>query len=286
MASARPRAPPPIFRARPGAPFDYAPPMTRSWLAPFVLFLLCAAPIALRASPTLAQPSSAIDTEAHALFEAGRSAYNDARYEDALGYYQHSYELSHRPELLYNIGQCEDRLRHDAEAIAAFEEFLAARPDAPQRAEVTVRLDIMRRSSQTTTTTTTVEPTGTTTTETITTETTEVTAATPAESSGSDPAPWIVLGVGGAVAIVGAILLGVGYADIATVDGARNVPFSSVSDAYDAAPVLTGAGWGALGVGVALAGVGLVWGLSSGGSSSEHARLRLGPTGISVSGSF
>jgi hypothetical protein len=41
-----------------------------------------------------------------------------------------------------------------------------------------------------------------------------------------------------------------------------------------------------LGVGVALAGVGLVWGLSTGGGSSEQARLRIGPTGITVSGSF
>src|SRR6185312_6914484 len=103
----------------------------------------------------------------------------------------------------------------------------------------------------------------------------------------ADPAPWIVLGVGGAALVVGAILLGVGYADVATVDNARNVPFASVSGAYSDAPVLTGVGWGVLGVGVGLAAIGLGWGLaSSGGGASDHARLRIGPTGLSISGSF
>lgn len=261
------------------------------WLRPLPLVLVFSFPILLAASPGRAQPrasADALDTEARALFEAGRTAYNDARYEDALGYYQRSYELSHRPELLYNIGQCQDRLRHDAEAVVAFEGFLAARPDAPQHAEVTARLAILRRSAEAGTAAPAVD-------ETAEIEETEIEAteaspidasAAPVDSTGPDAAPWVVVGVGGAVAIAGAILLGVGYADIAAVEGARDVPFSSVSGAYDTAPVLTGTGWAALGVGVALAGVGLAWGLSSGGGASEHARLRIGPTGITLSGSF
>jgi hypothetical protein len=229
--------------------------------------------------------TSATDTEAHALFEAGRTAYNDARYEDALQHYRQSYELSHRPELLYNIGQCEDRLRHDAEAIEAFDAFLVALPDAPQRTEVTARLEILRRSGHAAEATT--DSADTSEADTTTTDTTIAPEpVAPVAPAGSDPAPWIVLGVGAGVAIVGAILLGVGYGDIATVDGATGVRFATVSGAYNDAPVLTGAGWGVLGLGVALAGVGLVWGLTSGGGSSEHAQLRLGPTGITVSGSF
>jgi tetratricopeptide (TPR) repeat protein len=252
--------------------------MTR-WLRPLALLLLCAAPITLPVSPSSAQPAAsaeALDAEARSLFEAGRTAYRDARYEDALGYYRRSYELSHRPELLYNIGQCEDRLRHDAEAIEAFEAFLAALPDAPQRAEVTVRLDILRRTAVATT-------------DTETTETPETIVATPApvDASASDPVPWIVLGVGGGLAAVGVALLIAGYVQIGDVESARNVPFSSVSGAYDAAPILTGTGWAALGVGVALAGIGAVWVLSGGSSSrSSNARLRLNPTGLTLSGSF
>jgi tetratricopeptide (TPR) repeat protein len=257
--------------------------MTRSLPALFALLFLCG--LGVVATPAAAQTTSsteALDTEAHALFEAGRLAYSSGRFEEALGHFRRSYELSHRPQLLYNIGQCQDRLRRDADALATFEAFVAAQPDSPQRDEVTARIEILRASAQQATTT---ETTAETTTETETMETTEATPA-PVVASGSDPAPWGVLGAGSAIAIIGAILLGVGYADIASVDGARNVPFSSVSGAYNDAPVLTGAGWGVLGVGVALAGVGLVWGLSSGSGSSDHARLRLGPTGVTVSGSF
>jgi tetratricopeptide (TPR) repeat protein len=54
------------------------------------------------------------DEEARALFQAGRRAFADARYEDALDRFRSAYELSHRPELLYNIGHAADRLRRDA----------------------------------------------------------------------------------------------------------------------------------------------------------------------------
>ncbi len=250
--------------------------MTR-WLRPLALWLLCAAPITLPVSPSSAQPAAsaeALDAEARSLFEAGRTAYRDARYEDALGYYRRSYELSHRPELLYNIGQCEDRLRHDAEAIEAFEAFLAALPDAPQRAEVTVRLDILRRTVETTETETE-------------TEAIDVLEPAPVDAEGSAAVPWVVLGVGGGLAAVGVALLIAGYVQIGDVESARNVPFSTVSGAYDAAPILTGTGWAALGVGVALAGIGAVWVLSGGSSSrSSNARLRLNPTGLTLSGSF
>lgn len=254
-------------------------------LRSFSLLVVLAVALA-GASPVEAQdtaPSEARDAEAHSLFEAGRTAYSESRFEAALGHFTQAYELSGRPQLLYNIGQCRDRLRQDAEAAAAFEAFLAAVPDSPQRTEVTARLEILHASLQRAETTATViETTDATTVE----ATSETTTEVPPAPAAADPAPWIVLGVGGAVAIVGAILVGVGYADIATVDGASNVRFETVRGAYEDAPVLTGVGWAALGVGVALAGVGLVWGLTSGGSSGEHARLQLGPSGLSLTGSF
>lgn len=254
--------------------------MNRSLLRLAALFVLSATPTAMWAPAAVAQvtTSDALDEEARSLFEAGRSAYGDGRFDEALGHFRRSYELSHRPQLLYNIGQCQDRLRHDAEALATFEEFLTALPDAPQRAEVAARLEILRtaverdRAAEAAVET---EP-----------AVTEEPVLAPVIPSEPDPAPWIVLGVGGAVAVAGAILLGVGYANVAAVESAMNVPFSSVRDAYDSAPALTGAGWAALGVGVALAGVGLVWGLSSGGGGNDHAHLRISPTGIAVSGSF
>ncbi|UJR81395.1 tetratricopeptide repeat protein [Sandaracinus amylolyticus] len=263
--------------------------MNRRSLAVLAVVLLSGAPVVLASTTAEAQASSSavrVDSEARSLFEAGAAAFADGRYEDALGHFRRSYELSGRPELLYNIGQAHDRLRHDAEAVAAFEEYIAAVPDAAQREEIAARLAILRASMERAD----VSEAGAEATPEV--EPATVETAEPAEpeivaAPAPDPAPWVLLGTGGAVAITGAILLGFGYADVATVENARDVPFSSVRRAYDDAPVLTGIGWAALGVGVAVAGVGLVWGLSSGGGSSgEHARLQLGPTGIAASGSF
>jgi tetratricopeptide (TPR) repeat protein len=255
--------------------------MNRCLLRLAAIFFLSSASIALWTPSSVAQatPVEANDEEARSLFEAGRSAYGDGRFEEALGHFRRSYELSHRPQLLYNIGQCQDRLRRDAEALATFEEFLTLLPESPQHTEVAARIEILRAAIERGEASEAVAETE------AETEVTEAPVA-PVLPSEPDPAPWIVLGVGGAVAVAGAILLGVGYANVATVEGAMNVPFSSVRGAYDSAPALTGAGWAALGLGVALAGVGLVWGLSSGGGGNEHAHLRMGPTGISVSGSF
>src|SRR3989304_4382708 len=80
--------------------------------------------------------NESLDREARALFDAGSTAFEDARYGDALGYFRRAYELSHRPALLYNIGLAADRLRHDEDALAAFQQFLAEAGDNPRRREV------------------------------------------------------------------------------------------------------------------------------------------------------
>ncbi len=84
------------------------------------------------------------DEEARNLFEAGRSAFIDGRFEAALGHFQGAYELSERPVLLFNIASCLDRLRRDAEAVDYFERYLEAIPDAENRTEVEGRLRILR----------------------------------------------------------------------------------------------------------------------------------------------
>ncbi len=99
-----------------------------------------------------------------------------------------------------------------------------------------------------------------------------------AAPSGEDPAPWIVLGGGLVVAVVGAVLLGFGLADVSTVENApRDTRWPTVAGAYERAPILTGLGGTLLGVGPAGAGGGLAWGLTASTSSSEtRASLSIG----------
>jgi tetratricopeptide (TPR) repeat protein len=86
------------------------------------------------------------DAEGRGLFEAGRAAFTDGRYEDALDYFDRAYALTHRSELLYNIGSANDRLRRDAEALASFEQFVRELPDAPNVREVEARIRVLRES--------------------------------------------------------------------------------------------------------------------------------------------
>jgi tetratricopeptide (TPR) repeat protein len=99
--------------------------------------------LTLLAMPAVAQESTT-DHDARVAFESGHLAFAEGRYDDALVDFTRAYELSHRAELLYNIGLAADRLRRDAEAIEAFEAYLAALPEAENRAEVQRRLRALR----------------------------------------------------------------------------------------------------------------------------------------------
>lgn len=87
------------------------------------------------------------DEEAHRLFEAARAARARGDNEAALSYFQRSYELSGRPELLFNIGLTADELHRTELAIESYEAFLDARPDGENRAWVEGRLRTLRSAT-------------------------------------------------------------------------------------------------------------------------------------------
>jgi tetratricopeptide (TPR) repeat protein len=108
----------------------------------FGFVCLFAAPVG--AQPTTAQERELAEMEARALFSAAVAAYDAGRYEDALDSFERAYARSGRAELLFNVGQCLDRLRRDEEAVDAFERFLAAMPNAENRAQVEARIRALR----------------------------------------------------------------------------------------------------------------------------------------------
>jgi len=87
---------------------------------------------------------SAADAEARQVFELGVRAFDEGRNEDALEHFERSYELSERPQLLYNIGTVNDRMRRDRQALEAFERFLDEVPDTPLRGQVEARIRVLR----------------------------------------------------------------------------------------------------------------------------------------------
>lgn len=258
-------------------------------------------------SSTVRAQSDATDVEARRLFEEGRVAYEAARYDEAVVAFRRAYVRSPRYPLLYNIGQAELLAGHDAQALEAFESFLRQAPaDDPRRAEVEERTRMLRSlgtqspttSATPTTTTTTAEPTTTepTTTSTSTeepvsavaTSSQSVTVVTGGGDEGPGIGPWIVVGVGGAALVAGAVLMGLGASEGDRVTNTPdNASWPELQSIASTAQTMWGVGIALIGVGVAAAGGGLVWALVGGGSSNEaQASLRLTPSSLSLEGTF
>ena len=210
------------------------------------------------------------DDEARALYSAGEIAYNEGRFQSALEYFQRAYELSSRPALLYNIGSAAERVRQDDVALAAFEQYLTEVPEAPNRAAVQARIEILRaaiaeraaRPEVTPDEEPDAEPEQ------------EVAGSAPgaSEDSGGSVVPWIMVGAGGGVAVLGAVFVGLGFKDAGTVtDAPQGSDWSSVSGAYDRAPRRQAIGFALVGVGVAAAVTGVVLAVTGGSDDDASA---------------
>lgn len=102
-----------------------------------------------RACAQASPPASARDAQARKLFEQGRDAYRDGRYRDAWAYFHEAYQLSGRPELLFNIGQTADRLGQEGDALRALSMYLERLPTAANRADVEKRVRVLRERLET-----------------------------------------------------------------------------------------------------------------------------------------
>ncbi len=236
------------------------------------------------------------DAEARRAYDLGRAAFAANDFDTAVVHFRRAYLLSARAGLLYNIGQAELRGGHDARALEAFEAYLRQAPlDDVHRGEVEERarmLREMRVDAAAQTPTETADPSVAPVETVPASEPSEVIA--PVESTTDDTprepeiAPWIVLGVGGAVLLGGAISMGVAASEASRVTSPTpGTPWSSLEGVASTADTVWALGLVFLGVGGATATVGLVWGLASGGAEDAQdaqVRLRVGPLGVSLEG--
>lgn len=257
-----------------------------------LVFASLAALAAMTPLPAFAQADTGADTDARAMFDEGRRAYDEGRFEDATRAFRRAYLLSPRYQLLYNIGQSELRAGRDGRALEAFEAFLRqARPDEPHRSEVEERARILRgmgveaesappEEEPVTRTQPEAEPAA-------------VLPETPmSRSEGPGPGPWILVGTGAAALVAGAVLMGVGVSEASRVSGATDgARWADLAGSASNANVFWGVGIALAAVGLAASGVGLVWALTGSSSPSAHeggavTRLRLLPTGLALEGEF
>jgi tetratricopeptide (TPR) repeat protein len=81
--------------------------------------------LSLACASVLAEDKSETESLARTLFVGAREAYERGDYASAYADFQLSYDLSQRPELLYNVGLAAQKLGRGDEALAAFEGYLA-----------------------------------------------------------------------------------------------------------------------------------------------------------------
>lgn len=83
--------------------------------------------VAEAAPPQRTAPEkAAADVRARELFQKGDVAYAEGRYEEAHAAFQEAYELSGRPQLLFNISNALERLGRYVEAVEALEKYLGS----------------------------------------------------------------------------------------------------------------------------------------------------------------
>ncbi len=106
------------------------------------LFVIVASLVSV--SHAKAQSTDADDALARERYQAAVVAFDAGSYEAALDLFRGAYELSPRPQLLYNIGTTADRLRRNVEAVEAFEAYLEQAPDASNAESVRRRIEVLR----------------------------------------------------------------------------------------------------------------------------------------------
>ncbi len=112
-----------------------------------VAFSLSFLSLPVSAQEAEGEHAAELDDAARVLFDDGTRAYDAGRFDEALDRYETAYELSQRPQLLYNIAVTHDRLDHKREAATFYERFVEALPDSPRAEVASSRAEILRRSA-------------------------------------------------------------------------------------------------------------------------------------------
>jgi hypothetical protein len=281
------------------------------------------------AVPALAQPSSsqyppacdaskvskADSDRAHTVFLSGKQFLDESNYDKAISYFKDAYSIDCSVHaILPIIATAYERKGDKASAVGALEEYLKRAPTASDREVVERRIknlkDQLARDQTPTATTsatgTATQPmatstaTGTAPTATATGTTTAPTAtatSTPTPSGGHSAAPWILVGVGGAAVIAGAILLPVGAGQVSHAEQKCpqhiNCNDPSATNEGNNGRMLETAGVIVGAAGLAAAAGGLIWHFLEKPRPSEpatgtHVTPVLGPgyAGVGVGGRF
>ncbi len=86
--------------------------------------------------------------EARHHFIAGGKRYKEGEYQAAIDHFELAYDITHAPELLYNIGRCYEELGNKQRAVSRYELYLQLSPDVEDADQVRVRIDSMKTDDE------------------------------------------------------------------------------------------------------------------------------------------
>jgi hypothetical protein len=210
--------------------------------------------------PECTKKASKDDTEAAKnAHRVATQFYDRADYDKAIQYWTDSWKFDcSANDLLINIANAYEKKGDRAATVATLEAYLKRTPPNPTLEEKVKNLKALLAPPPPVTATASVAPPPPPTTATV-----QPPPAVPPD--GARPygvKPWFLVGGGGALAIVGAILLPVGLGNVSSANSAcptRTGCSQSVADQGNSGRTQSGAGGALLGIGLAAAGGGLVW---------------------------
>jgi len=97
----------------------------------------------LMAGLLLSTPAGDVE-QARADFERGAALYRAGEFRAALAAFEAAQARAPAPQSLFNIARCQERLGQFADAVDSYTAYLAAAPDAPDRAAVSARVEELR----------------------------------------------------------------------------------------------------------------------------------------------
>jgi hypothetical protein len=214
---------------------------------------------------------------AHSVFLSGKQFLDESNYDKAISYFNDAYSIDcSRHAILPIIATTYERKGDKAEAVRALEEYLRRVPNAPDREQVERRIknlnDQLAREAPPPTAASaapssapaaSAAPPPTAAPEAATAPTAPpVATGVSEEGSPSGPAPWVVVGVGGAAVVAGAVLWIVGSGDISSAEGScptRHNCTPDVASQGNNGRTLKTAGAIAGGAGLGVLAAGLIW---------------------------
>jgi tetratricopeptide (TPR) repeat protein len=88
------------------------------------------------------------DETARALFVEGKAAYNRGDFQTAYDDFWRSFQLSHKPELLYNVSSALQGLHRPRDAAEALRSFLRLRPNDPDAPQIEERIRVLEEEQR------------------------------------------------------------------------------------------------------------------------------------------